>query len=685
MCKDCRDDVSVNSLECLNRCIKGANNGPGRIAGTLLNTLLCWLAGVAVLFFCAGVGVTADAQSQLGKDIPFRWYEDTSAVLDIDQYMALPAEALTEKQSILSLGYTGSPVWLEFFLPESLFQGQSRWLQLGPNFLDDITLFYRPSASNEEWSIHRAGDMWPDVSGDIDYRFPVFALRAPSGSPGYDVVIRVQSTSAILLDATLWVPETFLKDAARNTAFWSFYFGLAALSTVLAISAAFFLRRPLAWALCAFSLTYWLVACIQGYVDWLFGGRGFHLQHYFTGILTLLAYTSLLWVTIEALNLRERRPRLHRFLVIAMAFSLLLPLSIPLDLYSAAVKVQSVLCISTALILAAGAWVLWRDEKHDVMTLVLGVMPALYVVAGLVALMSLFGLIPFNQHVYGLWQYVIMINMLTVLAWVVYRIRHEAREAQQKRQLAIELRLEREASFHQRQFIGMVSHEFRNPLAVITHAMENLTLPLVSEQQRTRRYQSIRRATRRLVQLTDNCLADSRLYADGLQLQVGPTNLLEVVRSAAEIVDGSEAHRWRLTVQGQSVDATANQDICVQADAAMLRIALSNVLDNAVKYSDKGCVEVDVSVRAECVVISIQDHGSGIPAEDAALIFERHRRRQATSMAGHDPGGSGLGLYVTRQIVQAHGGELQLVHSGPEGSCFELTVPYRPGASSDDT
>src|SRR5690606_30092258 len=111
------------------------------------------------------------------------------------------------------------------------------------------------------------------------------------------------------------------------------------------------------------------------------------------------------------------------------------------------------------------------------------------------------------------------------------------------------------------------------------------------------------------------------------------------------------------------------------ADTAMLRIAVSNVLDNAVKYSDRGRVDIDVGFKNEQVVVSIQDCGPGIPAEDAILIFERHRRRQASSIAGHDPGGSGLGLYVARQIVRAHGGELELARSSPEGSCFELSIP----------
>lgn len=635
-----------------------------------------------MLFLCFSSGTLA--QTQLGRDIPFQWYQDTAAELSVEQFMALPAEALTEQRNVLSLGYSRSAVWVKFFLPAGLFERQGRWLQLGPNFLDDITLYYRPAAKPGDWVVHQAGDMWPRTAGAVDYRFPVFKLPGPSGAPGYDVVVRVQSSSAILLDASLWSPEAFLAEAARDTAFWSFYFGLAALSTALAIVAAFFLRRPLAWALCAFSLTYWLVACIQGYVDWLFDDSG-HWQHYLTGVLTLLAYTSLLWLAIEALNLRERRPRLHRMMMIIIVLSLLLPISMPLDLYAVAVKIQSVICISTALILAVGAWTLWRDAERDVMTLVLGLMPTLYVVAGLVALLSLFGLIPYNKHTYGVWQYVVLVNMLTVLGWVAWRIRQEALETQEKRQLARELRLEREASFHQRQFIGMVSHEFRNPLAVISNAMENLQLPAVSEVQRRRRYQSIRRATHRLVQLTDNCLADSRLDADGLQLQIDRVNLFDVVRYAAEIVDGSEDHQWRLTVQGVDVYDESGQEISIWADAAMLRIAVSNILDNAVKYSEKGRVDIDVAFQNEHVLISILDTGPGIPQEDAELIFERHRRRQTSSTAGHDPGGSGLGLYVARKIVRAHGGELTLARSGPEGSCFQLTIPIAVGAPGDTT
>ncbi|MDR8273775.1 histidine kinase, partial [Acinetobacter baumannii] len=89
-------------------------------------------------------------------------------------------------------------------------------------------------------------------------------------------------------------------------------------------------------------------------------------------------------------------------------------------------------------------------------------------------------------------------------------VRAENRQLEQKQRLARELQIEREASFHQRQFMGMVAHEFRTPLAVIQAALENLRLSAASTSQEAR-FDRIGRAATRLVQLTDNCLADARL------------------------------------------------------------------------------------------------------------------------------------------------------------------------------
>ena len=106
-------------------------------------------------------------------------------------------------------------------------------------------------------------------------------------------------------------------------------------------------------------------------------------------------------------------------------------------------------------------------------------------------------------------------------------------------------------------------------------------------------------------------------------------------------------------------------------DAGLLRIALLNLLDNALKYSPGGLVMLDVSRRNELCVLSIEDQGTGIPPDQVEQIFERYRRA-STSM---NVWGAGLGLYVARQVARAHGGDLVLAANGPGGCRFELRLP----------
>ena len=110
----------------------------------------------------------------------------------------------------------------------------------------------------------------------------------------------------------------------------------------------------------------------------------------------------------------------------------------------------------------------------------------------------------------------------------------------------------------------------------------------------------------------------------------------------------------------------------LQADAGLLCIAIANLLDNAVKYSPPGEITIDIHADAGQTELRIRDYGPGLPAGQTELIFERYRRGEHTSPV---PGGTGLGLSVARQIVQAHDGKLWLAEHGPDGRTFILTLP----------
>jgi two-component system sensor histidine kinase SenX3 len=115
-------------------------------------------------------------------------------------------------------------------------------------------------------------------------------------------------------------------------------------------------------------------------------------------------------------------------------------------------------------------------------------------------------------------------------------------------------------------------------------------------------------------------------------------------------------------------------DLVVAGDRSQLVSAVTNLLDNAVKYSEPGePVEVDATVVDGSVCISVCDHGIGIPARDLERIFERfYRVDRARSRA---TGGTGLGLSIVRHVAQAHGGDVTVESIEGEGSTFRLRVP----------
>lgn len=632
---------------------------------SLLKTL--FILAVLMILLCFNTPAFAKPWN-IGEDIPYSVLVDAKGAFTFEQAeQVLRFDAATQQKN-LSRSYSRDTFWLRFELPPNVFDQKDRWLELGPNFVDDIQLFFREKGADGQWQSRQTGDLFNSVS-DLDYRNPVFILPAPTvEKAGYEVVIRVRSTSTVLLAATVWTPEEFLGHAARSTSFWSFYFGLAALSSLLALVLAFILRTHLLWTATAFSVAYVFVASVQGYVDWVLPVLAIPLQHYATSVLILLSFAVLMWMSGEIVNLRQHLPLAHKILMVACGVTLSLLVLIPLDLYSIAIKIKTAILLIAYTLFIYSVLHIWIRDKFPLSTLALGISPIVCMVASLFGVFSAFGWIPFYQEVYVIWQYALVENMLLVLAISVYRIRKRQQEEFERQKLTRDLAAEREASFNQRQFMGTVSHEFRTPLAIISAALENLQLSESEDDSpRLGRYQKIARASERLIQLTDNCLADARLSADATALYLEPTDLMRLLSSAASLVHISDTHQLVLTVNGDP-EAVAACHYQVLVDSAMMRIAMSNVIDNAIKYSNGGDIRIDCSVSDAKVTVLIYDQGTGIGTLEPDAIFQRYRRGSSSKH------GTGLGLFVAQQIANASGGSLKLLRSTAQGSCFEFTL-----------
>jgi signal transduction histidine kinase len=140
--------------------------------------------------------------------------------------------------------------------------------------------------------------------------------------------------------------------------------------------------------------------------------------------------------------------------------------------------------------------------------------------------------------------------------------------------------------------------------------------------------------------------------------------LESLIREAADIVSWSAKHTL-------FIDCSAAPEHW-NCDPALIRIALSNLLDNAVKYGGTGQVSVIATLEADNLLISVKDEGQGIPDSDQVRVFERYQR----GIQVPEGKGSGLGLAVVKMIAKAHCGSISVVVQPSSGCVFELRLPY---------
>jgi signal transduction histidine kinase len=219
-------------------------------------------------------------------------------------------------------------------------------------------------------------------------------------------------------------------------------------------------------------------------------------------------------------------------------------------------------------------------------------------------------------------------------------------------------------------FLSTVSHEFRSPLTSIRHVAEMLQSGSVpSEERRLRYYDLLVEQATRLSSLVTNVLDLARIEEGRQEFRFEAVDPGELVR---ELVD---ATRQRVRHEGFVVEARLQEPLpAVRADRVALTQALSNLLDNAIRYSGES-KRIDLLASADDthLILAVADQGVGIPAEERGKVFDRFFR--GGNPLTRSVKGSGLGLALVKEIVEAHGGTMQVQSEVGRGSTFSIRLP----------
>lgn len=214
--------------------------------------------------------------------------------------------------------------------------------------------------------------------------------------------------------------------------------------------------------------------------------------------------------------------------------------------------------------------------------------------------------------------------------------------------------------------LGIVAHDLRNPIQVVASTLEMLNEPALQAQKRDELMSMSTRAIERMERMIADLLDATRLQAGRLSLKLGPVDVHQLLRDTAEA--------WRVAATEGGTALAVREPVptaTVRADEDRLLQCLGNLVQNAIKFTPAGGqVSLGAELRDQDVIFSVTDNGPGIPSEAREHLFERSWQGGAADLRG-----VGLGLTITKSLVEAHGGRIWVESIPGRGSTFAFSLP----------
>lgn len=616
----------------------------------------------------------------------------------LDAAGAAGAEGWSPLPGNLNAGFTSSVIWLRLRLDVQSTAANDWILQMSNALVDDARLYARQPGG--DWRLlDLSGENVPRRSWPVDYRSPVFHFE-PDGIGEHVLLLRLQSKNALASRLHVWQRMAFDDHSRREGLFFGLYFGFYLL--LIGFQAVFWIltRAPMS----GLFLLY-LSGCVTNEVVSL------GLVQQITGLPVTwsdrlvgsgIAISTLLGalVTCRQLALGDLYPRLVRRLIYGVTAMVLACVALVLSGHYAwgMIPIQTLALLLILFFSSLGGYLLLRGYRPArFFALAFGV----FYLGVLISFLRNLGYLPVNpwtQHASAIGT---MMHMVLLSLFVVGRHEHQRRtreyrqvnmaaelvrrhnrrlerqvarrtadlsqEIERRERLEGELRasleLERRVREEQRDFVAMISHEFRTPLAIISTSAQQLSRNLDAPPEKSlKRCSNIREAANRLMKLVDEYLTEDRISETPVEPRLERFDLCALVEQLSQ-----EFLPERVICRHDLGTGT------IESDPGLLRIALRNLLANADRHAPPGeTVEVELTQQGGMLHILVSNPAEAFSAVERENLFRKYYRGMG---AQHSPG-AGLGLYLVRRIAEILGGTVTLNGTGgSEPVCFCLSLP----------
>ena len=555
-------------------------------------------------------------------------------------------------------------VWLRFTVKCSS-DAPSVWLlELEPPLLEQVDI-YLPDGKGGFEARH-GGSLLPFSKREISYRLDLFRLNLPPEKP-VTIYARVASHRSMNARLSLWQPDPFRQKVIRETLLHGAYIG----AIFLVVCTGLLYWRRLQENLYGYYAGYVLAVCLV-YLE----VNGYTHQFMITDLTWLLspvmrlAQIFMLTFSMEVfsniVNLRVHLPRINSLYRNGSYLSASFFVALTLCGFSDAliIPVQLSLIITAVVSVSVSLFLLVRHRPGA----------GLYLIAFGPYLLLICLRILINLGVVPdiiLYDTVIATSLAHILLLHFAVTTHIIRHKEEKDALKISLAAEHQASERQRLFLRLISHELRNPLAIIDSTVQVMPLLFTDTAKLAEKTLAIQSATDRMHILLNSCLTDDRLGGAGITLDLHRVNLLGMSTAIIERIQ-SETDRHQIHLAALEVPDNFT------CDPLLTDIMLGNLLDNAVKYSPDGG-DITLSFRkgsADTLLLEVKDCGIGIYPDQQEKIFDRYYRvNQVPGISG-----IGLGLHMVQLIANLHGGKVTLSSRPGHGSTFTVSLCSPPAS-----